>query len=80
MNKLILSLKNPIVRFGLVVLVLLTLWKSFYNNWLFGLGINDPITAWIGDWSNWILLKLGYVSYCQQVDPNVSLFFKELPY
>jgi exosortase/archaeosortase family protein len=78
MIKLGFSLKNPIVRFGLVVLVLLSLWKLFYNNWLIGLGINDPITAWIGYWSNWILLKSGYASYCQQVDPHVSLFLQRV--
>jgi exosortase/archaeosortase family protein len=78
MIKLSSSLKNPIVRFGLVVLVLLALWKLFYNNWLLGLGINDPITARIGDWSNWILLKFGYASYCQHVDPTVSLFLQRV--
>jgi exosortase/archaeosortase family protein len=78
MIKLSFSLKNPIVRFGLVVLFLLALWKLFYNNWLLGLGINDPITACIGDWSNWILLQFGYASYCQQVDTNVSLFLQRV--
>lgn len=69
---------NPLIRFGLVVLIILVLWKFFYNNWLIGLGINDPITAWIGYCSSWILLKFHYVSYCQLVDPNVSLFLQRV--
>jgi exosortase/archaeosortase family protein len=78
MSKLHKRLKSPIVRFGLVVLMLLALWKLFYNNWLIGLGINDPITAWIGYWSNLFLTYLGYASVCHQVNPDLSLFFQRV--
>ena len=69
---------NPLIRFVVAILVLVVLWKLIYNNWLIGLGINDPLTGWVGSHGSSLLNLMGYNSFCQQVDPTQSLFYQRV--
>jgi exosortase/archaeosortase family protein len=72
------NFRNPLIRFVVAILVLVVLWKLIYNNWLIGLGINDPLTAWVGSHGSSLLNLMGYNSFCQQVDPTQSLFYQRV--
>jgi exosortase/archaeosortase family protein len=74
------------LRFGLIVLFLLIVWKLFYNNWINGSTINDPLSAILGHVSSNVLNELGFSSYCKQVDlsyplhlQRVTIFIKKMP-